>query len=176
MNSEHLKICASVASHDNIFEKYWSARGILYCQTRGIRKQQQHVNYGVRVIRVIIGCGLQAMLRPDSSSTAALDKMFSRNIASSPRPIRPDNSHSINAGRESLHSKVRFGKTSGHQHTVPSGWRLLSAEKTLHYGAFVAAGGYALYLFLLHDRAQHVAPLTLYPFQRVLTTTGLIYH
>ncbi|KAJ4448808.1 hypothetical protein ANN_00199 [Periplaneta americana] len=27
MDSEHLKICASVASHDNIFEKYWSARG-----------------------------------------------------------------------------------------------------------------------------------------------------
>ncbi|KAJ4436603.1 hypothetical protein ANN_16636, partial [Periplaneta americana] len=27
MDSEHLKICASVAGHDNIFEKYWSARG-----------------------------------------------------------------------------------------------------------------------------------------------------
>ncbi|KAJ4426371.1 hypothetical protein ANN_27185 [Periplaneta americana] len=27
MDSEHLKICASVANHDNIFEKYWSARG-----------------------------------------------------------------------------------------------------------------------------------------------------
>ncbi|KAJ4443755.1 hypothetical protein ANN_05533 [Periplaneta americana] len=27
MDSEHLKIRASVASHDNIFEKYWSARG-----------------------------------------------------------------------------------------------------------------------------------------------------
>ncbi|KAJ4426748.1 hypothetical protein ANN_26547 [Periplaneta americana] len=27
MDSEHLKICASVARHDNIFEKYWSARG-----------------------------------------------------------------------------------------------------------------------------------------------------
>ncbi|KAJ4443808.1 hypothetical protein ANN_05588 [Periplaneta americana] len=27
MNSEHLKICASVAGHDNIFEKYLSARG-----------------------------------------------------------------------------------------------------------------------------------------------------
>ncbi|KAJ4438983.1 hypothetical protein ANN_14937 [Periplaneta americana] len=27
MDSEHLKICASVADHDNIFEKYWSARG-----------------------------------------------------------------------------------------------------------------------------------------------------
>ncbi|KAJ4434245.1 hypothetical protein ANN_22795 [Periplaneta americana] len=26
MDSEHLKICASVAGHDNIFEKYWSAR------------------------------------------------------------------------------------------------------------------------------------------------------
>ncbi|KAJ4449055.1 hypothetical protein ANN_00450, partial [Periplaneta americana] len=26
MDSEHLKICASLASHDNIFEKYWSAR------------------------------------------------------------------------------------------------------------------------------------------------------
>ncbi|KAJ4427740.1 hypothetical protein ANN_25393 [Periplaneta americana] len=31
MDSEHLKICASVAGHDNIFEKYWSARdGELY--------------------------------------------------------------------------------------------------------------------------------------------------
>ncbi|KAJ4446214.1 hypothetical protein ANN_12908 [Periplaneta americana] len=27
MDSEHLKICASVEDHDNIFEKYWSARG-----------------------------------------------------------------------------------------------------------------------------------------------------
>ncbi|KAJ4429171.1 hypothetical protein ANN_26174 [Periplaneta americana] len=27
MDSEHLKMCASVAGHDNIFEKYWSARG-----------------------------------------------------------------------------------------------------------------------------------------------------
>ncbi|KAJ4448289.1 hypothetical protein ANN_10303 [Periplaneta americana] len=27
MDSEHLKICASVANHDNVFEKYWSARG-----------------------------------------------------------------------------------------------------------------------------------------------------
>ncbi|KAJ4446278.1 hypothetical protein ANN_12973 [Periplaneta americana] len=27
MDSEHLKICASLAGHDNIFEKYWSARG-----------------------------------------------------------------------------------------------------------------------------------------------------
>ncbi|KAJ4452169.1 hypothetical protein ANN_03687 [Periplaneta americana] len=27
MDSEHLKICASVAGHDNICEKYWSARG-----------------------------------------------------------------------------------------------------------------------------------------------------
>ncbi|KAJ4452140.1 hypothetical protein ANN_03658 [Periplaneta americana] len=27
MDSEHLKICASVAGHDNILEKYWSARG-----------------------------------------------------------------------------------------------------------------------------------------------------
>ncbi|KAJ4436087.1 hypothetical protein ANN_18714 [Periplaneta americana] len=27
MDLEHLKICASVADHDNIFEKYWSARG-----------------------------------------------------------------------------------------------------------------------------------------------------
>ncbi|KAJ4435641.1 hypothetical protein ANN_18257, partial [Periplaneta americana] len=27
MDSEHLKICASVADHGNIFEKYWSARG-----------------------------------------------------------------------------------------------------------------------------------------------------
>ncbi|KAJ4434467.1 hypothetical protein ANN_23029 [Periplaneta americana] len=27
LDSEHLKICASVAGHDNIFEKYWSARG-----------------------------------------------------------------------------------------------------------------------------------------------------
>ncbi|KAJ4449775.1 hypothetical protein ANN_01179 [Periplaneta americana] len=27
MDSEHFKICASVAGHDNIFEKYWSARG-----------------------------------------------------------------------------------------------------------------------------------------------------
>ncbi|KAJ4427076.1 hypothetical protein ANN_24691 [Periplaneta americana] len=27
MDSEHLKICASVADHDNIFEKYWSPRG-----------------------------------------------------------------------------------------------------------------------------------------------------
>ncbi|KAJ4446835.1 hypothetical protein ANN_13533 [Periplaneta americana] len=27
MDSEHLKICASVAGHDNIFKKYWSARG-----------------------------------------------------------------------------------------------------------------------------------------------------
>ncbi|KAJ4432305.1 hypothetical protein ANN_20924 [Periplaneta americana] len=27
MDSEHLKICVSVADHDNIFEKYWSARG-----------------------------------------------------------------------------------------------------------------------------------------------------
>ncbi|KAJ4452131.1 hypothetical protein ANN_03649, partial [Periplaneta americana] len=33
MDSEHLKICASVADHDNIFEKYWSARGqmTLFC-------------------------------------------------------------------------------------------------------------------------------------------------
>ncbi|KAJ4450800.1 hypothetical protein ANN_02230, partial [Periplaneta americana] len=28
MDSEHLKICASMADHDNIFEKYWSARGL----------------------------------------------------------------------------------------------------------------------------------------------------
>ncbi|KAJ4426824.1 hypothetical protein ANN_26623 [Periplaneta americana] len=48
--------------------------------------------------------------------------------------------------------------------------RLLPAEKTLHYGA---AGDYALYLFLLHDGAQHVAPRTLYPFQQVLTTTDV---
>ncbi|KAJ4443088.1 hypothetical protein ANN_04738 [Periplaneta americana] len=27
MDSEHLKICASLAGHDNIFEKYWNARG-----------------------------------------------------------------------------------------------------------------------------------------------------
>ncbi|KAJ4444903.1 hypothetical protein ANN_06701 [Periplaneta americana] len=27
MDSEHLKSCASLAGHDNIFEKYWSARG-----------------------------------------------------------------------------------------------------------------------------------------------------
>ncbi|KAJ4450942.1 hypothetical protein ANN_02377 [Periplaneta americana] len=27
MDSEHLKICASVAGHDNIFEKYWNTRG-----------------------------------------------------------------------------------------------------------------------------------------------------
>ncbi|KAJ4445182.1 hypothetical protein ANN_06983 [Periplaneta americana] len=27
MDSEHLNICASVANHDNTFEKYWSARG-----------------------------------------------------------------------------------------------------------------------------------------------------
>ncbi|KAJ4432405.1 hypothetical protein ANN_21024 [Periplaneta americana] len=45
-----------------------------------------------------------------------------------------------------------------------------------HQRAFVAAGGYVLYLFLLHNGANHVAPLTLYPFQRVLTTTDILHH
>ncbi|KAJ4432754.1 hypothetical protein ANN_21392 [Periplaneta americana] len=40
----------------------------------------------------------------------------------------------------------------------------------MHHGALVAASGYALYLFLLHDGAYGTAPLTLCTFQRVLTT------
>ncbi|KAJ4441543.1 hypothetical protein ANN_11399 [Periplaneta americana] len=64
-------------------------------------------------------------------------------------------------------------KNSGSQRIARTGYRLLPAEKTLHYGAFVAAGEYALYLFLLHNGAQHVAPLTPYQFQRVLTTTDV---
>ncbi|KAJ4439880.1 hypothetical protein ANN_08009 [Periplaneta americana] len=36
MDSEHLKICASVADHDNIFEKYWSARGQMTLPENGL--------------------------------------------------------------------------------------------------------------------------------------------
>ncbi|KAJ4434509.1 hypothetical protein ANN_23071 [Periplaneta americana] len=49
----------------------------------------------------------------------------------------------------------------------------LTRENTVHHGALVAASGYALYLFLLHDGAHGTAPLTLCTFQRVLTTIGL---
>ncbi|KAJ4439097.1 hypothetical protein ANN_15054 [Periplaneta americana] len=40
MDSEHLKICASVADHDNIFEKYWSAREYLTFKYLSIRKNK----------------------------------------------------------------------------------------------------------------------------------------
>ncbi|KAJ4444450.1 hypothetical protein ANN_06242 [Periplaneta americana] len=62
---------------------------------------------------------------------------------------------------------------SGRQRRAPWGYRLLPAENTLHYGALVAASGYALYLFLLHDGAHGTDPLTLCTFQRVLTITDL---
>ncbi|KAJ4438985.1 hypothetical protein ANN_14939 [Periplaneta americana] len=41
MDSEHLKICASVAGHDNIFEKYWSARDEVkeYIHSKGVEEE-----------------------------------------------------------------------------------------------------------------------------------------
>ncbi|KAJ4450084.1 hypothetical protein ANN_01491 [Periplaneta americana] len=70
-------------------------------------------------------------------------------------------------GRDREHLKQR----SSAQSTL--GKRLLSAENTVRHGALVAASGYALYLFLLHDGAYGTASLTLCTFQRVLTTTDL---
>ncbi|KAJ4451219.1 hypothetical protein ANN_02679 [Periplaneta americana] len=43
----------------------------------------------------------------------------------------------------------------------------VSYQRTVHHGAFVAASGYALYLFLLHDGAHGMAPLTLCTFQLI---------
>ncbi|KAJ4427221.1 hypothetical protein ANN_24838 [Periplaneta americana] len=54
--------------------------------------------------------------------------------------------------------------TSGRQRRAPWGLRLLPAENTVHHGALIAASGYALYLFLLHDGAHGTAPLTLCTF------------
>ncbi|KAJ4435877.1 hypothetical protein ANN_18497 [Periplaneta americana] len=64
-----------------------------------------------------------------------------------------------------------FRRIMGH----PQGIQVRSARLAAKPGG-PAVGGHALYLFLLHYGAQHVSPLTLYPFQRVLTTTALRHH
>ncbi|KAJ4437376.1 hypothetical protein ANN_17519 [Periplaneta americana] len=62
MDSEHLKICASLASHDNIFEKYWSARGQM---TLLPDMEELCAHLFQRVEKTLRKCLEDSKLRPD---------------------------------------------------------------------------------------------------------------
>ncbi|KAJ4434917.1 hypothetical protein ANN_23488 [Periplaneta americana] len=88
-----------------------------------------------------------------------------------PNPTGPVDNNDVTLQRNRNKTAGRF-----------DGFQRSSAQSTLglasltrgEHSALVAASGYALYLFLLHDGAHGMAPLTLCTFQRVLTITDLV--
>ncbi|KAJ4446221.1 hypothetical protein ANN_12915 [Periplaneta americana] len=94
---------------------------------------------------------------------------FTRTLENIPRTTNTNEAYFNREDRSSLYH-VLEQRSSAY---CTLGLASLTRSLLQHQGASVAAGGYAISLSLLHNRAYFVALLALYSFQQVLTTTVL---